>query len=68
MLTTKNFNQYPWLAGLCALLTFLPVLDYCVDVPAEMMLTLTAWFLSNSIVSTGLFVYSRLAHTTNTHA
>jgi len=68
MLTTKNFNQYPWLAGLCALITFLPVLNYCIAVPGEMILTLAAWFLSNSIVSTGLFVYSRMTRTTTTHA
>jgi len=68
MLTNKNFNQYPWLAGLCALITFLPVLNYCVAVPGEMILTLAAWFLSNSIISAGLFVYSRMSRTTTTHA
>jgi len=68
MLTTKNFNQYPWLAGLCALITFLPVLNYCIAVPGEMILTLAAWFLSNSVVSAGLFVYSRMTHTTTTSA
>ena len=68
MLTNKNFNQYPWLAGLCALITFLPVLNYCVAVPGEMFLTLAAWFLSNSIISAGLFIYSRMTRTTTTHA
>ncbi|MFZ4662857.1 MAG: hypothetical protein ACOYNY_37975 [Caldilineaceae bacterium] len=68
MLTTKNFNQYPWLAGLCALITFLPVLNHCLAVPGEMLLTLAAWLLSNGIVSAGLFVYIRLRRTTPTHA
>ena len=43
MLTTKNFNQYPWLVGLCALITFLPVFNHCLAVPGEMVLTLAAW-------------------------
>ncbi len=67
MLTTKSFNQYSWLAGFCALITFLPVLNHCMAVPGEMMLTLAAWFLSNSIISTGLFVYNRLTRTTTMH-
>jgi hypothetical protein len=68
MLTTKNFNQYPWLVGLCALITFLPVFNHCLAVPGEMVLTLAAWLLSNGVVSAGLFVYSRLRRATPTHA
>lgn len=68
MLMTKKFNQYYLLAGLCALISLLPVLNYSLVVPGEMGLTLAAWFLSNLVISTSLFFYSRLNRATTPRA
>jgi hypothetical protein len=68
MLTTKKFNSHYLLAGLCALITLLPVLNYSLTVSGEMLLTLSAWFVSNLFISTALYIYSRWNHAAIAHA
>lgn len=67
-LMNKKYNQYFLFAGLCALISLLPVLNYSLAVPGEMVLTLTAWFLSNSVIVLALFLYSRFDRTVTTRA
>jgi hypothetical protein len=68
MLSTKKINSHYLLAGLCALISLLPVLNYSLTVPGEMVLTLAAWFVSNVVISTSLYLYSRWNHVAIAHA
>jgi hypothetical protein len=65
MVLMKKLNQYSLLAGMCAGITFLPVLNHCLAVPGELLLTLTAWFLSNCVIAIALFIYSRFLRPTH---
>lgn len=72
-LIKKNLNPYCAFAVLCALITLLPVINYSLSTPADLVVTIAAWFLSNLVICTGLFFYSRrhklpkrfLAHKSN---
>jgi len=59
MMLLKRLNQYYLLVGMCAGITFLPVLNHCLAVPGELFLSLAAWFLSNCVIAIALFIYSR---------
>jgi predicted membrane channel-forming protein YqfA (hemolysin III family) len=59
-LATKKVNFVYWLFGLCAGLTFVPVLLYSLSVPGEIRLTLGLWLLSNFLIMVLLFFYNRL--------
>ena len=61
MSNITKINQTVLLAGLCALITLLPVLNFALTVPGELMLTLGAWAVSNGLISTLLFLHSRLS-------
>ncbi|MCE7984943.1 MAG: hypothetical protein DYG89_27535 [Caldilinea sp. CFX5] len=61
MFNSIKKNLYPYCAFgvLCALLTLLPVIRYSLSSPKELVVTIAAWFLSNLVICTGLFCYSR---------
>lgn len=61
MINITKINQTVLLAGLCALITLVPVLNFALTVPGEMMLTLAAWAVSNGLISTLLFLHSRMS-------
>ncbi|MEZ4734193.1 MAG: hypothetical protein R3E79_44430 [Caldilineaceae bacterium] len=58
-LTVGKINRNYLLAGLCALITLIPVLNYTIAVPDELLLTLVAWGGSNGLITGCLLVYSR---------
>lgn len=59
-LNTQKINQNVLLAGLCALITLVPVVNFALTVPGELLLTLGAWAVSNGLISALLFLYSRM--------
>lgn len=59
-LNTTKINHNVLLAGLCALITLVPVVNFALTVPGEIALTLGAWAISNGLISTLLFLYGRL--------
>ena len=59
-LNIQKVNLNILLAALCALITFVPVLNFVLAVPGELVLALGAWVLSNGLISAFLFLYSRL--------
>lgn len=59
MMTKKLSHNY-LLAALCALITFIPVLNYALTVPSELVLVLGAWLISNLVISAFLLLHSRL--------
>ena len=54
----KKLTPYT-LALLCALISLVPVLNYVLTVPAEMMVTLGAWLFGNLVITLSLVLYSR---------
>lgn len=60
---TQKLNPNFLLAGLCALITLVPVVNFALTVPGELMLVLGAWFVSNALISMLLFLHSRLTAT-----
>lgn len=58
-LIKKNLNPYCAFAVLCALITLLPVINYSLSTPADLVVTLVIWVLSNMVTCSGLFFYSR---------
>ncbi len=66
-LMPKKLNHYS-LAILCALISLIPVLNYSLVVPDEMLLTLAAWLLSNLVITTYLLLSSRATRTTRVNA
>lgn len=59
-LNTQKLNANLLLAGLCALITLVPVVNFALTVPGEMMLVLGAWAVSNGLISALLFLHSRI--------
>lgn len=59
-LNTTKINHNVLLATLCALITLVPVVNFALTVPGELVLTLGAWVISNGLISTLLFLYSRM--------
>lgn len=60
MNTFKNLNYKSWLSILCPLITLIPVLNFVWSAPGESMLTLGAWFISNLMMLTMLWLLGRL--------
>lgn len=58
-LVKKNLNPYCAFGGLCTLITLLPVIKYSFSAPTDLVVTLAIWFLSNLVICTALFFYSR---------
>lgn len=55
----KNLNPYCAFGVLCALLTLLPVINYGLSSPKDLVVTISVWFLSNLVICIALFCYSR---------
>ncbi len=67
LLMPKNLNRQA-LALLCALISLIPVLNYSLAVPDEMLLTMSAWLLSNLVIAAYLWLSSRATRTTRVTA
>lgn len=67
-LNTIKINQNVLLAGLCALITLIPVLNFALTVPGELVLTLGAWLVSNGLISALLFLHSRMSRPLAVHS
>ena len=59
-LNTTKINHNVLLAGLCALITLVPVVNFALTVPGELVLTVGAWAISNGLISTLLFLVGRM--------
>lgn len=59
-LNTQKLNANLLLSALCALITLVPVINFALTVPGELVLVLGAWAVSNSLISALLFLYSRM--------
>lgn len=59
-LNTTKINHNVLLASLCALITLVPVVNFALTVPGEIVLTLIAWAVSNGLISALLFLYGRM--------
>lgn len=60
MKTSTNLNYKSWLSILCPLITLVPVLNFVWAAPAESMVTLGAWFVSNVMMVSFLWVLCRM--------
>lgn len=60
MKTSINLNYKSWLSILCPLITLIPVLTFIWSTPAESMMTLGAWFVSNVMMVSFLWVLCRM--------
>ncbi len=60
MNTVTNRNYKSWLSILCPLITLIPVLSFVWSTPSEALLTLGAWFVSNVMMLTMLWLLGRL--------
>lgn len=67
-LNIQKINLTGLLAALCALITLVPVLNFVLAVPGELLLALGAWVLSNGLISAFLFFYSRLNRSLAVHS
>lgn len=59
-LNTTKISHNVLLASLCALITLVPVVNFALTVPGEIVLTLIAWVVSNGLISALLFLYGRM--------
>ncbi len=60
MNTFTNLNYKSWLSILCPLITLIPVLSFIWSAPAEGLVTLGAWFVSNLMMLTMLWLLGRM--------